>query len=140
MNTLTVRPLREQELDLLTQIEIEGGQRDYLPDYLTNTPTSQVWGLWAGEILVGFLEIVGQPPLLWIARIGIDQRYQSLGYGAYLLSTVIERLRRRARVRELRAAVHIQNLPAQHLFMKAGFTPLPPIEGEEEAVFTLSLR
>ncbi|MDW8415991.1 MAG: GNAT family N-acetyltransferase [Bacteroidia bacterium] len=140
MKKLSIRPLQGQELALLSQVELGDSQRNFLPSYLSDMPTSQIWGLWSGETLVGFLEVVGQPPLLWIARIGIDQRYQSLGYGGYLLSEVIDRLRRRARIRELRAAVHVQNLPAQHLFAKAGFMQLPFIEGEEELVFALSLR
>ncbi|MCS6895784.1 MAG: GNAT family N-acetyltransferase [Bacteroidia bacterium] len=140
MKKLSIRPLHGQELALLSQVELGDSQRNFLPSYLSDMPTSQIWGLWSGETLVGFLEVVGQPPLLWIARIGIDQRYQSLGYGGYLLSEVIDRLRRRARIRELRAAVHVQNLPAQHLFAKAGFMQLPFIEGEEELVFALSLR
>ncbi|MCX7651859.1 MAG: GNAT family N-acetyltransferase [Bacteroidia bacterium] len=140
MKKLSIRPLQGQELALLSQVELGDSQRNFLPSYLSDMPTSQIWGLWSGETLVGFLEVVGQPPLLWIARIGIDQRYQSLGYGGYLLSEVVDRLRRRARIRELRAAVHVQNLPAQHLFAKAGFMQLPFIEGEEELVFALSLR
>lgn len=134
-----VRVLTPEEYALVEGLKLSEEQEKFLPSRLAGERLFQVWGLWKGGRLIGFIEVVGSPPLLWIARMGIDAEYQGAGYGAYLLQAVLERLRLRARITEVRAAVHPENLPAQHTFEKAGFTSLPPVEGEE-LVFTYSFR
>ncbi|MCX8112570.1 MAG: GNAT family N-acetyltransferase [Bacteroidia bacterium] len=139
MTDLIVRPLERHEYPLIEKVSLAPEQTLFLPERLVETKRAQVWGLWKGERLIGFVEVVGTPPLLWIARVGVDIAYQGLGYGVFLLRSVIERLRLRTRITEIRAAIHPDNQGAQHVFVKVGFQPMPSA-GDPEVVFRLSLR
>ncbi|MCS7189091.1 MAG: GNAT family N-acetyltransferase [Bacteroidia bacterium] len=100
----------------------------------------QRWGLWKDERLVGFVEVVGRPPLLWISRLGVHKTFQGQGYGQQVLEKLIGQLRRNRRIAELRAAVHAENLPARRLFEKLGFSQLSQEAVDNELIYALSLR
>ncbi|MCS7296836.1 MAG: GNAT family N-acetyltransferase [Bacteroidia bacterium] len=114
-------------------------QRQFLAKPSIRERGIQRWGLWLDEKLIGIAEVVGRPPLVWIARIAIDAEYQRCGYGKKLLNAVIEALRRSARTREVRAAVHVKNTTARSFFEKAGFRPLADQDATGELVYTLFL-
>lgn len=139
--SLQVRLMSPAEALAVERLHLADGQERFLPERLVLVDRFQLWGLYQGEELIAFVEVVGEPPLLWIARVGVAAPYQGMGYGAYLLRQVIAQLRRRARINELRAAIHVENEPAQRLFASVGFMPLSSVEAVgEEVVYALSLR
>lgn len=141
MAGFTLRRLNPKELTRLASVQLRPGQEVYAPalDLRADVPL-QSWGLWQGDSLIGFIEVAGAPPRLWISRIWVDAAYQSLGYGRAGLLALIRELRRSARIAELRAAVHADNLPAQRLFERAGFERLPETESLGEFIYSLFLR
>lgn len=135
-----IRLLTAAELSQIETLELgEMGER-FMGEQLSAGAPRQTWGLWVGKELAAFVEVVGRPPRLWIARIGVALPFQRLGYGSLLLNEVVRELRRRARIQELRAAVHQDNFPARHLFEKAGFQQLGEPDSLGEIVYSLSLR
>lgn len=139
--SLQVRLLSPAEWLLIERLELSQEQQRFLPEKVVLIDGARFWGLYRDEELIAFTEVVGEPPLLWIARVGVAASYQGMGYGAYLLRAVIAHLRRRARVSELRAAIHADNQPAQRLFTSVGFAPLSAEEQVgEELVYSLPLR
>ncbi len=141
MAGFTLRRLNSEELTRLSSVQLRPGQEVYAPaPELASDIPLQSWGLWQGDILIGFIEVAGAPPRLWISRIWVDAAYQSLGYGRAGLLALIRELRRSARIAELRAAVHVDNLPAQRLFERAGFEKLPEADSLGEIIYSLALR
>lgn len=140
MSDFTVRLLTPSEYPLIETLQLKAGQERFLPETMSEREPVQVWGLWKGRLLIGFVEVVGAPPVLWIARIGVDANFQGVGYGRKGMEEVVRSLRRRARIRELRAAVHQENLPAQRLFAEAGFQPLGEADPWGEIIYRFSLR
>ncbi|MEN2993180.1 MAG: GNAT family N-acetyltransferase [Bacteroidia bacterium] len=140
MKGFTVRPLTAQEEELLGNLRISELQRRFLPPRPLTERLFQRWGLWESEKLIGVVEVVGRPPTVWIATIQVDLNYQGLGYGTRGLAEVLKALRRRARIREVRAAVHMENTPARRLFQRLGFWPVGSPDPFGEEVFVLSLE
>lgn len=139
--SLQVRLMSPAEAFAVEGLQLADGQERFLPEKLILTERFQLWGLYQGEELMAFVEIVGEPPLLWIARVGVAAPYQGMGYGGHLLRQVVGHLRRRARISELRAAIHIENEAAQRLFASVGFAPLSPPEAVgDEVVYALPLK
>lgn len=100
----------------------------------------QLYGVRVGEEWIGFVKIVpGEGGVQWIARLMVHAPYQGQGFGQAILREVIALARRSARLRQLRAAVHKENIPALHIFHKVGFQALPPVEGENEILHVLTL-
>lgn len=141
MAGFTLRRLNTEEYMHLNSIRLYPGQEVYAPPLeLKGDIPLQSWGIWQGDTLLGFIEVAGTPPRLWISRIWVDANYQSLGYGRAGLLALIRELRRSARIAELRAAVHPENFPAQRLFERTGFEKLPAADPLGEIIYTLSLR
>ncbi|MCX7606884.1 MAG: GNAT family N-acetyltransferase [Bacteroidia bacterium] len=141
MSAFAVRPLKGTELHLVALLRLSREQERFLPEeFPVSTVKSQQWGLWLLQRLVGIVEIVGEPPVLWISRIGIDVDYQGLGYGQAGLEALLRVLGRSLRVREVRAAVHRENLPARRLFEKVGFRAVGEPDEMGEVVYYYSFR
>lgn len=139
--SLQVRLLSPAEVVTIERLPLTDEQERFLPEKVLLVDKAQLWGLYRAQELIGFAEVVGEPPLLWIARIGVAAPHQGMGYGAYLLREVIAHLRRRARVSELRAAIHVENLPARRLFSSVGFIPLMgEAQVGEEIIYRFSFR
>lgn len=141
MAGFALRRLSAEERTQLESVQLRPGQEVYAPPLQQGADIPlQSWGIWQGNTLLGFIEVAGTPPRLWISRIWVDAHYQSLGYGRAGLLALIRELRRSARLTELRAAVHTENFPAQRLFERAGFEKLPTNDPLGEIIYSLSLR
>lgn len=140
MSKVSVRRLLPSEEYLIEQLRVAPAQAEFFPGEATQGVSLQRWGIWQQEELIGFIEVAGTPPVLWISRIGVRQDKQGLGYGGAALEALIAQLRRSYRVQEVRAAVHPENLPAQRLFQRAGFHCLADSQAVGELLFSLRLR
>jgi len=119
---LRARRLEANELGLLRVLKRAPEARSFFPEDWEGK--GEDWGLWLDRQLIGWCRLVGRPPVLWISRILIDADYMGLGYGKVLLEKVLEEIRRLRRWREVRAAVHPDNIRALRLFERAGFEAL----------------
>ena len=136
---LLARRLSANELELLEALKLAPKAKTFLPeDYWEGEGDD--WGLWLGEQLIGWCRLVGRPPVLWISRILIDADYMGLGYGRVLLEKVLEEIRRLRRWREVRAAVHPDNVRALRLFEGLGFEALSYEEAVGEIILRRSLQ
>lgn len=140
MSRVTVRRLRPDEEILIQQVRIAPNQAAFLPSEAAREVALQRWGIWQHEELIGFIEVAGTPPVLWVSRIAVRWDKQGLGYGRAALEALIGQLRRSYRVQEVRAAVHPENLSAQRLFLNMGFQRLEESRVIGELLFSLRLR
>jgi len=135
---LQVRRLGANELELLSALRLAPEARSFFPDDWSGE--GEDWGLWLDGRLIGWCRLVGRPPILWISRILIDADYVGLGYGKVLLERVLGEVRRLRRWREVRAAVHPDNVRALRLFEGSGFEMLSYEESVGEIVLRKSLQ
>jgi len=137
---IALRPLSAADGPQVKRLDLQAEGGPFLPEATTGAPQAKAWGLWKGDQLIGLIEVVGAAPVLWIARIGVDKAYRGLGYGHWALQRLLFELGRRARVQELRAAVHKDNHPAHRLFQKAGFQLLSQADPVGEVVYVYRFR
>lgn len=135
---LLARRLRPNELELLNALKLTSEASAFLPE--DRKGEGDDWGLWLDERLIGWCRLVGRPPVLWVSRILIDADYMGLGYGKVLLQKVLEEIRRLRRWREVRAAVHPDNVRALRLFEGLGFEALSYEEAVGEIILKRSLQ
>lgn len=140
---MEVRLLKASDRPLLAKLVVGGGPyvsfEDSEEGALFLGQESQDWGLWVGGELVGWCRLTGRAPLVWVSRVVIAPAYRGQGYGYTLLREVLTKLRRYRRYREVKAAVHPDNLPAKRLFSRLGFEALPYEALVGEIVFRLAL-
>ncbi|GIV23069.1 MAG: GNAT family N-acetyltransferase [Bacteroidia bacterium] len=140
MSKVSVRRLLPSEEYLIEQLRVAPAQAEFFPGEAARGVPLQRWGIWQQEELIGFIEVAGTPPVLWISRIGVRWDKQELGYGRAALEALIAQLSRSYRVQEVRAAVHPENLPAQRLFLRVGFQRLEGSQAIGELLFSLRLH
>jgi len=133
-----VRRLRANELELLSSLRLTPEASSFFPEDWKGEGDD--WGLWRDGRLIGWCRLVGRPPILWVSRILIDAEYIGLGYGKALLERVLGEARRLRRWREVRAAVHPDNIRALRLFEGSGFEALSYEESVGEIVLRKSLQ
>ncbi len=76
----------------------------------------------------------------WVFHFFIAAQYQGQGYGQAALKRLLEEVKaHHPACQVLRLTVHPENLPAQHLYTKAGFLPTGELL-EGEPVYQLRLR
>ena len=79
----------------------------------------------ADEQMIGFAALAFQPDTedeYWLFHYFIDQRFQGRGYGQRALAALLVKVREIYPIcRTMNLTVHPDNLPAQHLYTKAGF-------------------
>ncbi|MCS6790627.1 MAG: GNAT family N-acetyltransferase [Bacteroidia bacterium] len=138
MKDLTIRPLLPEEEPIIATLQRDAESRRFLPEPDFSVQKAQRWGIWYKGTFIGWVEILGTPPLLWIARIEIDARYRYQGWGSIALKHILEYFGRRARIHEVRAAVHQENIPALRFFEKMGFEPISEADFTGEFVLRYS--
>lgn len=138
MKDLVVRVLSPEEEPIIATLHRDADSRRFLPEIDLSAQKAQRWGIWHKGVFIGWVEILGSPPLLWIARIEIDARYRQQGWGSMALQHILERCARSARIKEVRAAVHQDNLPALRFFEKMGFEPISEADFTGEIVLRYS--
>ncbi len=140
---MEVRLLKETEWPLVLRLLAQGGP--YVPsdsaagEAAPLVREKQDWGLWLEAELVGWCQLAGRPPALWVARVIIAPAYRGQGCAALLLREVLTTLRRHRRYREVKAAVHPDNLAAIRLFRCLGFEASPYEAAIGEVIFRLTL-
>lgn len=138
MKDLIVRVLLPEEESLILTLQRDAESRRFLPEPNFSVQKVQRWGIWHKGTFIGWVEILGRPPLLWISRIEIDVRYRYQGWGSMALRHILDGCSRSARIKEVRAAVHQENLPALRFFEKMGFEPIGEADFTGEIVLRYS--
>lgn len=121
--TLTVHPDQQRFVADYVPIVLIGLAKAYVGSLgLTWLP----YAIYADELMVGFVELAYEPESpdeYWIYHFFIDQRYQGKGFGRLALRALIEQTKIQfPNCRGIKLTVHPENLPAQNLYMRAGFT------------------
>lgn len=92
--------------------------------YVYRDCRARVWGVAADECLVGLAlvrDMDEEPATYDLQQFMIDQRYQGRGYGTAALNLILALLRAEGRYGCVEVCVHKTDLPALHLYEKAGF-------------------
>lgn len=135
---LRVRRLRADERDLIGSLRVAPEVESFIPRVWDGE--GEDWGLWLDERLIGWCRVVGRSPVLWVSRVLIDADYVGLGYGSVLLERVLGEVRRLRRWREVRAAVHPENVRALRFFEGLGFEALSYEASVGEVILRKSLQ
>jgi diamine N-acetyltransferase len=92
--------------------------------------------------MIGFIELAYEPESAdeyWIYHYFIDSSQQGRGYGEAVLRVFIDYVKLRfPRCEQLQLTVHPDNLPAQKLYMKAGFRATGEMK-DGEPVYSLTI-
>jgi diamine N-acetyltransferase len=101
-------------------------------------PAGLVWVPYAFSrdgTMVGFAELAYQPASAddyWMFHFFIDQRFQRQGLGTQALQLFLGRVREQhPHAQVLQLTVHPDNVPAQQLYLRAGFEPTGEVRFEE---------
>ena len=92
--------------------------------YVYRDCRARVWGISADDRLVGMAlvrDMDEEPATYDLQQFMIDQRYQNRGYGTKALELILSRLQAEGKYDCVEVCVHKTDLPALHLYEKAGF-------------------
>lgn len=92
--------------------------------YVYRDCRARVWGIAADNRLVGLAlvrDMDEEPATYELQQFMIDQRYQGRGYGTAALNLILALLRAEGQYGCVEVCVHKTDLPALHLYEKAGF-------------------
>jgi diamine N-acetyltransferase len=101
-------------------------------------PGGLVWVPYAlswDATMVGFAELAYHPDSAddyWMFHFFIDQRFQRRGLGKQAMQQFLHLVRdRHPRAQALQLTVHPDNIPAQRLYLQAGFAPTGEVRFDE---------
>lgn len=104
-------------------------------------PWIELRGIYDGAEMVGFLAY-GRDPAdseFWLYRLMIDRTFQGRGFGRAALLALIEELRLDESFRRLTVGYEPDNVPAERLYLSAGFVKGEPAPwGESTAILTIA--
>ncbi|HLV04629.1 ribosomal protein S18-alanine N-acetyltransferase [uncultured Georgenia sp.] len=143
---MTLRPLREEDLDRVLELEAElfGSTAWPRSVYLTELALPHRYYVAAEQdgLVVGYAGIALAEDAE-VMTIGVATEHTGRGIGTQLLADLLERARE-ARSRRVFLEVRASNEVAQRLYRRAGFQPVgtrPGYYGDEDAlVMRLTLR
>ncbi|MCQ2411051.1 MAG: ribosomal protein S18-alanine N-acetyltransferase [Elusimicrobiaceae bacterium] len=84
---------------------------------------SQIWGACEDKELVGFIALRLAAGVCEILNLGVRPDYCRRGIGAQLIRHAVESVRKQGG-EVITLEVHAQNVPAIHLYQRAGFSPV----------------
>ncbi|HEU5347210.1 MAG TPA: GNAT family N-acetyltransferase [Ktedonobacterales bacterium] len=121
---LTVRPDQQRFVAEYAPIAAIALAKAYI------RPSGAIWtpyAIYADSTMVGFFALARESRTtddLWLFHFFIDERHQGRGYGRAALRRCIERAKHdHPQHRLLQLVVHPENVPAQRLYIAAGFRP-----------------
>ena len=139
MPVVTIRPIdRENWREALT-LAVQPSQQPFVAEYepivLIGLAKAYVgslgliwlpYAIYADDLMVGFVAVAYGPESqhqYWIYHFFIDQGHQGKGFGKLALSVLIERIKTQfPNCHRINLTVHPENVTAQHLYTRAGFT------------------
>jgi diamine N-acetyltransferase len=158
MHDITLQPVTRANWRAAVQLRVRPEQQRFVADYAPIAAIALAkayvgamglywipFAFYRGEEMVGFVTLAYEdgaenPSQYWVLHFFIDARYQGQGYGQEALERLLEEVKaHHPACQVLRLTVHPENLPAQHLYTKAGFLPSGE-RLEEEPVYQLRLR
>ena len=92
--------------------------------YVYRDCRARVWGVSADDCLVGLAlvrDMDEEPAAYDLQQFMIDRRYQGRGYGTAALNLILALLQEEGKYGCVEVCVHKADLPALHLYEKAGF-------------------
>lgn len=131
---IVLRSITKQNWETAAKLEVREDQRDFITPNVWSIaeaqfhPWTHMLAIYDGGVMVGFL-MYGKDPeddRYWLYRFMIDRRYQGKGFGKTALRQLIERLRALPDCTGITVGYQPDNLPAERLYLAAGFEKGPP--------------
>ncbi len=129
-------PLDRFNWETCANLTVSEDQQNFIPDNIISIAQSKFeeaypFGIFYGDKMVGFIMYSVYGGVYWVNRIMIDQASQRMGYGRRGLKLMMDYLRLKARVQDIRSSIHRENVWAQFLFQAQGFELIGPPVGDE---------
>jgi diamine N-acetyltransferase len=140
-------PITKENWETAAKLEVREDQARFVASNVWTIaetrffPWTELRGIVAAGEMVGFLAY-GKDPAdgeYWLYRFMIDRRHQGKGYGRAGLLALIDELRRNPEFKRLTVGYEPDNVPAERLYLSAGFVKGEPAPwGESTARLTLA--
>ena len=135
-NKIELEELHRFNWEEVLNIQLSEEQTKFVPPVLYSIAqsrfekNSKLYAIKYNDKIIGFLMLLVNPPVCWISRIIIDEKYQNFGFGTKVIKKIIEEFSRKKRFSVIKAAVDKNNKVAQKFFYGLGFDPVELIDNE----------
>ncbi len=142
-NKIELEELHRFNWEEVLNLKLSEEQTKFVPPILYSIAqsrfekNSKLYAIKYNDKVIGFLMLLVNPPVCWISRIIIDEKYQNLGIGTKIIRQIIEEFSRKKRFSVIKAAVDKNNKVAQNFFHSLGFEPVEVID--DEVIFELDV-
>lgn len=133
---INFHPVNRFNWEAITKLSVEEDQKGYIPNNLFSLAQcayegGEPYAIYFGSELVGFMVISIFSDIPWITRIMIDKEKQGNGYAFKALNTIINNIKQKTGVYEIRTSIARKNALAEHLFSSVGFKRKADIDAKE---------